>query len=176
MAQVRLREWRADDEGQIAPIVGDPHLVRWSSMGEDVAGWIERQRTGVRGPSLAVCLTGDDRALGKVALRMPGHASPATTCEAITPDDQPAGELSYWLLPNARGKGLGRLAVQEMVRTVVAGSRLRSVVLDVEESNLASMALAARLGAERREPVRVERDRTGEPRRLVVFVLRAPSA
>jgi RimJ/RimL family protein N-acetyltransferase len=175
MTEVRLREWRADDADAIAAIVGDPHLLRWSSMSDDVAGWIERQRAGVRGPSLAICLTDDDRALGKVALRMPGHASPATSCEAIRPDDQPAGELSYWLLPDARGKGLGRLAVQEMVRTVVAGSGLRSVVLDIEENNRASMALAARLGAERREPIRVQRDRTGEPQRLVVFVLRVRS-
>jgi RimJ/RimL family protein N-acetyltransferase len=49
---------------------------------------------------------------------------------------------------------------------------VRSVVLDIEEDNAASMRVAERLGAERREPWRVELDRTGVPRTLVVFVLR----
>ncbi len=34
-------------------------------------------------PPCAICLTDDDRALGKMGLHLPGHASPATTCEAI---------------------------------------------------------------------------------------------
>ena len=29
--------------------------------------------------------------------------------------DQPAGELSYWLLPDARGRGLAFAAVTEMM-------------------------------------------------------------
>ncbi|MGZ4186021.1 MAG: hypothetical protein ACXVUE_14860 [Solirubrobacteraceae bacterium] len=60
--------------------------------------------------------------------------------------DHPVGELSYWLVPAARGRGLAHGAV-------------------------VAMRLAQRLGAERREPSRVELDRGGVARTLVVFVL-----
>jgi RimJ/RimL family protein N-acetyltransferase len=149
----------------------DEHIRRWSSMSGDVEGWIARQRRGERGPSRAICLPEDDRALGKVALRMPGHASSATTCDAALPSNGPTGELSYWLLPASRGRGLASAAVESMVGWVAAATELRSVVLDIEVSNAASVGLALRLGAQRREPERVELDCRGEPRRMVVFVL-----
>jgi len=152
-------------------MVDDPHIRRWSSLDADVSGWIERQRAEVRGPSRAICLAGDDRALGKVALRLPGHASPATTCAAIRAADHPAGELSYWLVPEARGRGLAAGAVALMMDLAAATTDLRSLVLDIEDTNAASLRLAQRLGAERRAPARVERDHTGAPRTLIVFVL-----
>lgn len=55
--------------------------------------------------------------------------------------------------------------------SVVAGTGLRSVVLDIEAGNVASERLADRLGAQRRTPTRVEVDRTGVPQTLVVYVL-----
>lgn len=103
---------------------------------------------------------------------MPGHASPATTCEAVVPSDAPVGELSYWLVPDARGRGLAWAAVETMMESFVATTTtLRSVVLDVEVTNAASLRVAHRLGAQRREPERVELDRSGDPSRLVIFVL-----
>jgi [ribosomal protein S5]-alanine N-acetyltransferase len=152
----------------------DPHLRRWSSMADDLSSWIKRQRSGVRGPSWAICLPDDDRVLGKIALRMPGHASPATSCAAIVSGDQPVGELSYWLLPAARGRGLAEAAVRAMMQSVAATTNLRSVVLDIETTNSTSLRLAQRLDAERREPERIELDQAGAPRRLTVFVLHVP--
>ena len=58
-----------------------------------------------------------------------------------------------------------------MMASVVAGTGLRSVVLDIEPGSVASERLAERLGAERRSPTRVEVDRTGVERTLVVYVL-----
>jgi RimJ/RimL family protein N-acetyltransferase len=58
-----------------------------------------------------------------------------------------------------------------MLATEVPGSAMRSVVLDIEETNAASIRLAERLGAQRRESSRVAIDRTGQPRRMVVYVL-----
>jgi ribosomal-protein-alanine N-acetyltransferase len=171
MPAVLLRSWRAGDALDIASMTEDEHIQRWSSMDHDVQGWIVRQRSGVRGPSRAICLPDDARALGKVALRMPGHASPATTCEAIVADDAPVGELSYWLVPAARGRGIASAAVEAMMELVASTTDLRSVVLDVEVTNPASQGLARRVGAQRREPERVELDRSGVPRRLAVFVL-----
>jgi [ribosomal protein S5]-alanine N-acetyltransferase len=171
MPSVRLRRWRPEDAEAIAVMALDEHVRRWSSLPEDVDAWIARERAGVRGPSRAICLDGEDRPLGKVALRMPGHASSATSCAAIAPSDHPAGELSYWLLPDARGRGLARAAVHAMMESIAATTALRSVVLDIEAGNEASIRLAERLGAQRREPERIEPDRLGTPRRLVVFVL-----
>jgi RimJ/RimL family protein N-acetyltransferase len=156
-------------------MANDDHVRHWSNLGDDVEAWVARERLERRGPSRAICVAGDDRAVGKIALRLPGYASPAATCEAIVASDHPVGELSYWLLPRARGRGLALAAVREMLETVVAATELRSVVLDIEVSNAASLRLAQRLGAERREPARIELDRSGAPRTLVVHVLSLPS-
>jgi RimJ/RimL family protein N-acetyltransferase len=121
MPGVHLRPWRDQDAPVIQAMADDPHIRRWSSLGTDVQTWIARQRAGTRGPSLAICTTGHDDALGKIALRLPGQASPATSCAAIRPGDHPVGELSYWLLPEARGRGLAAAAVQVMMRLVVPG-------------------------------------------------------
>jgi ribosomal-protein-alanine N-acetyltransferase len=172
--KVRLRPWRASDVTAIAAMTAEEHIRRWSSMGDDVGGWIERQRTESRGPSRAICLSDDDRALGKMALRLPGHASPATSCDAICPADEPVGELSYWLVPAARGVGLAGAAVRAMIRLAAETTSLRTVVLDIEPENAASVHLAQRLGAQRREPERTERDRAGVERTLAVFVLSVP--
>ena len=59
-----------------------------------------------------------------------------------------------------------------MMVSVMAGAGLRSVVLDIEAGNLGSERLAERLGAQRRAPTRVEVDRHGVQRTLVVYVLR----
>ena len=95
LAPVRLRRWRRQDASEIAVIADDDHVRRWSSLPDDVEAWLERERTEARGPSRAICLPDDDRAIGKVALRLPGRASPATTCAAIVASDHPVGELSY---------------------------------------------------------------------------------
>jgi RimJ/RimL family protein N-acetyltransferase len=58
-----------------------------------------------------------------------------------------------------------------MMASVVAGTGLRLVVLNIEVGNVASERLAERLGVERRAPTRVEIDRTGVERTLVVYVL-----
>jgi RimJ/RimL family protein N-acetyltransferase len=172
MPEVTLRPWRPSDAPAVAVMTADEHIRRWSSMGDDVAGWIERQRAQTRGPSRAICVAGDDRPLGKVALRLPGHASAATTCAAITPEDAPVGELSYWLTPAARGRGLARAAVLAMLDLAARETDLNTVVLDIEPANRASVRLAQRLGAQPRTPMRCEADRTGVPCTLAVYVLR----
>jgi RimJ/RimL family protein N-acetyltransferase len=78
--------------------------------------------------------------------------------------------LSYWLLPESRGRGLASAAVTEMLR-IAAASGLNSLVLDIEEENAASMRVAERLGAERRAPSRLETDRFGQTWTMVVYVL-----
>jgi len=85
--------------------------------------------------------------------------------------DQPAGELSYWVLPQARGRGVAGAAVALMLNRARRLGGVSSVVLDIEVDNLASVRVAQRLGAQRRQPERVEVDREGVKRTLVVFVI-----
>ena len=171
MAEVRLRPWRLEDATRVAVVAEDPWLSPWSTMVDGVEEWIRREMAEVRGPTRAICLPDDDRALGRVAVRPPELASEAVRCEAVRASDQPAGELSYWLVPEARGRGLAYAAVRLMIDSVVPGLGLRSVVLDIEEGNLSSIRVAERLGAEPRSQVRVHADRFGAPHTMVVYVL-----
>jgi RimJ/RimL family protein N-acetyltransferase len=50
---------------------------------------------------------------------------------------------------------------------------VRSIVLAIEIDNLASIRVAQRLGATRREPTRVEQDRHGVLRELAVLIVKA---
>jgi ribosomal-protein-alanine N-acetyltransferase len=171
MAEVRLRPWRLEDVDDVAVMIDDEHLRPWSAMGVDLEGWIRREVAEARGPSRAISLAGDDRALGRVAVRPPEFASEAVRCDAVHEVDRLAGELSYWLVPEARGRGFAYAAVRLMLASVVAEIGLRSVVPDIEAGNVASERPAERLGAERRAPTRVEVDRVGVARTLVVYVL-----
>ena len=174
MAEVWLREWRAEDASVIASMLTDPHLLKWSSMNDvGVDRWIAEQQLGHRGPSLAICETGDDRPLGKMALRMPGRASAATTGPAIRASDRPVGEFSYWVLAEARGRQVASAAVGVMLDRARRTREVRSVVLDIELDNVASLRVAYRLGADRRQPERTEIDRQGVTRTMAVFVLQA---
>jgi RimJ/RimL family protein N-acetyltransferase len=148
------------DLAQIAPMTDDEHLRPWWWMADDLRAWLRREISEERGPTRAICLPDDDRALGRVAVRVPQFASEAIRCAAVHATDQPAGELSYWLLPDARGRGLAFSAVTEMMG-IAADVGLTSLVLDIEEENVASTRVAERLGAARRSPTRVHTDRFG---------------
>lgn len=159
------------DLDQIARMTDDEYLRPWWWMADDLAAWLRREMSEERGPTRAICLPDDDRALGRVALRLPQFASEAVRCAAVQTRDQPAGELSFWLLPEARGRGLAFAAIIEMME-IAADAGLKSLVLDIEEGNGASIRVAERIGAARRTPTRVHTDRFGEDRTMVVYVLR----
>jgi len=171
MAEVRLRKWRLEDAADVAVMVDNEYLRPWSTMVDGVEAWIRREMAEARGPTRAICLADDNRALGRVALRPPELASEAVRCEAVRESDHPAGELSYWLVPEARGRGLAYAAVRLMLDSLPPDLGLRSVVLDIEECNIPSIRLAERLGAERRDPTRLHPGRSGELHAMVVYVL-----
>ena len=153
-------------------MTNDEYLRPWWWMADDLRTWLRREISEERGPTRAICLPDDDRALGRVAVRLPQFASEAVRCVAVQASDHPAGELSYWLLPDARGRGLASAAVTEMMK-IAADAGLKALVLDIEEGNAASIRMAERLGAARRIPTRVHTDRFGNDRTMVVYVLRA---
>jgi RimJ/RimL family protein N-acetyltransferase len=158
------------DLDRVARMTGDEYLRPWWWMADDLQTWLRQEIAEERGPTRAICLPDDDRALGRVAVRLPEFASAAVRCAAVRTSDQPAGELSYWLLPEARGRGLALAAVTEMIQ-IAAGAGLKSLVLDIEEENGDSIRVAGRLGAERRTPTRRHTDRFGEDWTMVVYVL-----
>ncbi len=147
MPHVYLRPWRVEDVRDIRMMVADEHVRRWSSMSLDLEAWVRREVAQPDGLTRAVCWPGDDRVVGRVAVRTREFASAAVRCGAIRDDDQPSGELSYWLVPDARGLGIAGSAVRSMIATVVPHLGLRSVVLDIEPGNTASVRVAQRLGA-----------------------------
>jgi RimJ/RimL family protein N-acetyltransferase len=158
------------DLDQIAPMTEDEYLRPWWWMADDLRAWLASETAEERGPTRAICLPDDDRALGRVAVRLPRFASDAVRCEAVHTSDQPAGELSYWLLPDARGRGLAFTAVTQMMK-LAANAGLKSLVLDIEDGNVASIRVAERLGAARRLPTRIHTDRFGNDWTMVVYVL-----
>jgi RimJ/RimL family protein N-acetyltransferase len=164
-----------EDIDQVALMTDDEFLRPWWWMAEDLDRWLLREISEERGPTRAICLPDDDLAIGRIAVRLPQFASEAVRCDAVQPSDQPAGELSFWLVPEARGRGLAFTAVTEMVK-LAADAGLTSLVLDIEEGNVASMRVAERLGAARRSPTRRHTDRFGDDRAMVVYVLPVRSA
>lgn len=158
------------DIDRVALMTNDEYLRPWWWMADDLGAWLRAEVAEERGPTRVICLPDDDRALGRVAVRLPQFASEAVRCAAVQTSDRPAGELSFWLLPDARGRGLAFTAITEMLK-IAADAGLRSLVLDIEERNLASKRVAERLGAERRTPTRVHTDRFGNDRTMVVYVL-----
>jgi [ribosomal protein S5]-alanine N-acetyltransferase len=161
------------DIAQVALMTDDEFLRPWWWMADDLGAWLRKEIAEEQGPTRAICLPDHDRAVGRVAIRLPAFASEAVRCAAVSPSDQPAGELSYWLLPEARGRGLAVAAVTEIIK-VVADATLRSLVLDIEAGNIGSIRVAERLGAARRSPTRLHLDRFGQERTMVVYVLRIP--
>jgi RimJ/RimL family protein N-acetyltransferase len=127
MPEVTLRRWRMADLDQVAVMTDDEYLRPWWWMSDDLRGWLRREVPEERGPTRAICLADDDRA-GRVAVRLPQFASEAVRCAAVQPIDQPAGELSFWLVPDARGRGLALGAVTEMMK-IAANSGMKSLVL-----------------------------------------------
>ena len=158
------------DLDRVAGMTDDEYLRPWWWMADDLRAWLRREIAEERGPTRAICLPDEDRALGRVAVRLPEFASAAVRCAAVRTSDQPAGELSYWLLPDARGRGLAFSAVSEMMK-IAADAGLKSLVLDIEEDNAASIRVAEHLGAERRPPTRLHTDRFGDDWTMVVYVL-----
>jgi RimJ/RimL family protein N-acetyltransferase len=155
---VRLRPWRAGDAQAVEEIAGDPVVARWSGLAsEGAAAWIARQLDRSDGISLAVTVPPDRGAVGKVAL---GAHDRSARC----------AELSYWVLPRARGKGVAAAAARALCSWGFTYLGLRTIVLDIEEDNGPSLRLAAALGAVP-AGTHVERDRTGVARTLVLHTL-----
>ena len=136
-----LRAWQPADADAIASICGDPEVCAWDDLpwAHDpavVAAWVERQRSvnaaGER-VSLAIADPTAATALGWVGLSPhPGHVG--------------TWSIGYWVVPEARRRGLALGAARALAGHALAHGRARRILLETGPHNLGSQAIALALG------------------------------
>ena len=132
------RPWRTDDTPAVFAAFSDADIQRWhfrrhDSLDESRA-WIDQLHAGWREERLAGWAVVDaptDEVLGRVALTM-------------VPKDG-YGEISYWVLPTARGRGVATRAVVAVTRWAHAFG-LHRVELQHSTRNERSGRVAAAAG------------------------------
>jgi RimJ/RimL family protein N-acetyltransferase len=140
--RVILRDWRDEDAPALAPVCGEWNVCAftsgpWSYSESEARAWVERQRRKrAAGTVLALAIQGrdDERALGNVNLARLG-------------DGEPEAAIGYWLVPEARGRGLVTAAASLLVDWAFANLDLERIEFAIVPENLASQRVAERLGA-----------------------------
>jgi [ribosomal protein S5]-alanine N-acetyltransferase len=139
---VVLRDWRDEDAPALEPVCGEWDVCAFTSVPRAYSkagalAWIERQRRKrSAGTVLALAIQDGDeeRALGNVNLAGLG-------------DDGRAAEIGYWLVPEARGRGLATAAASLLIDWGLREHGLERIELAILPDNLASQRVARRLGA-----------------------------
>lgn len=139
--RVVLRDWRDEDAPALEPVCGEWNVcaftsVPWTYSRAGAQEWIERQRhKRAAGTVLALAIQGrdDDRALGNVNL--------------ARLDDGREAAIGYWLVPEARGRGLVTAAASLLIDWGLREHDLERIEFAILPENLASQHVAERLGA-----------------------------
>lgn len=146
--RVRLREFRADDEGFL-PDARDARAARFLTRGmptrDRYAAWLTEQRSGAaEGHTIQWALADrhSDEVLGAIVLTQLGHPRTAGT-----------GMVGYWLLPQWRGRGLMTEGLDLVVTTALAdpadtpgGLGLRALRAVVDATNPESARVLRAVG------------------------------
>lgn len=132
---VRLRPWRPSDAGTVVAAYADPGIQRWhcrsmtaAEAGDWVGGWPARWRAET-GAGWAV--TAGGAVAGQVSLRRIDLADGAA-------------EVSYWVLPGARGRGVAGRALQTLTGWAFAVLGLHRLEVHHSTVNTASCRVADR--------------------------------
>ena len=151
---VRVRGWRPDDLWARVEAWRDPSLMRFMLQPapadpsvEEAAAWLAlRERRRRRGEALflVVAEAADDRACGCVWLWNVDVAAGG-------------GEVGYWLLREARGRGLATRAVRLVSAYAFDRLRLERLELFTLPGNAASERVAERAGFRREGLLRAYR-------------------
>ena len=132
-----LRPWHASDASAVVEAYAEPSIQRWHgrSMTEDEArAWVDSwpgrwaQETGG-----GWAVAGESGLLGQVSLRR------VSLIEGLT-------EVSYWVLPAARGHGVAPRALRAVTSWVFDQLSLHRIDLAHSTMNLASCRVAAKAG------------------------------
>ncbi|WP_426575040.1 GNAT family N-acetyltransferase [Aquihabitans sp. McL0605] len=137
---IRLRPWAPDDADVVLEAFEVPDIQHWHfrrlDSVEEAEGWIAATETGWRTEVQAhwaiVAAPGPDRPVGRIALRPELAAG--------------AGEISYWLLPSARGTGTATRATLALTAWAFAELGLHRLELNHSTQNPASCRVAERAG------------------------------
>ncbi|WP_433133986.1 GNAT family N-acetyltransferase [Micromonospora sp. CA-240977] len=134
-----LRPWRDDDAPTVRVAFDCPAIQRWHVLRLDcddearawTAQWAGRWRDETAA-SWAI-VDADDRPLGQVGLRG------LLLAEA-------SAQVSYWLLPGARGRGIATAALATLTRWSFLQAGLHRLALEHSTANAASCRVATRAG------------------------------
>lgn len=135
--QLQLRPWAAADSPVLVAAYADPDIQRWhvrSMSDHEARVWVasRAQRWGQeRGADWAV--TRDGRVAGRIGLRTVALA-------------EGWAEVSYWVLPAARGAGVATTALQALSRWCVQELGLHRLEVAHSVHNAASCRVAAAAG------------------------------
>ncbi|WP_237103432.1 GNAT family N-acetyltransferase [Nonomuraea sp. MG754425] len=140
LMDVRLREWRADDAPAVLRAFQVPDLrgqAPWPVVTlKDASGWIASWAGA--GHAFAVTVQGDvpgvdeERVVGNVAVaRLDGHGT---------------GSVSYWVVPEARGRGVAVAATRLLARWAFDERGLFRLELGHRTNNPASCRVATKAG------------------------------
>src|SRR6516164_6494153 len=139
---VRLREWADDDSAWYADSVRDPLIQRFTTESAmldagQVLAAIGRLRTAGDAEGFVICDAVTGERLGNIALRHDGRA----------------GDVSYWVAAQARGRGVAARALALFSSWCFQVVGLEELWLRTHRENIASQRAALRAGY-RRDPGR----------------------
>jgi RimJ/RimL family protein N-acetyltransferase len=156
---VVLRVPREQDLPAIEQRIADPEVLRWIGPSEQSARqFLELNRSGWaegKSATFSICHPKDD-CVGHVWVDLAG---------------QRGGEVGYWLLPEARGKGLATRSVRLISRWALRELELPRLSLFTEPSNERSQRVAERTGFVREGVLRSYLEIAGRRVDCVVFSL-----
>ena len=141
-AVVRLRDWADEDAGWYADSVRDQLIQRFTTESPtleaaQVLAAIRRLRESSTAAGFVICDSATGQRLGNIALDHDGQA----------------GEVSYWVAAEARGRGVATRALALFSSWAFQNVGLVEVWLHVHRDNLASQQVALHAGF-RRDPQR----------------------
>jgi RimJ/RimL family protein N-acetyltransferase len=160
-----LRRWRDDDAPAIIAACQDPEIVRWlpvipSPYGEQEAReYLEQCRLNWElGEAYNFAIVDDSgELLGSVAMRVLRFS---------------VGHIGYWVVPEARRRGVASKALETLCRWAVGDLGLKRLELMTDPDNVASQGVAEKVGFQREAILRSNLEyRDGSRRDSVLFSL-----
>jgi RimJ/RimL family protein N-acetyltransferase len=162
-----LRGWTDADLGAVVAAFQDPLIDRFVASAPapcDDAGarsWLASHEPARKDGSrleLAIVRTESDRVLGSIAL---------SSVERL----HARAMVSFWVLPEARGRGVASDAVQLLVEWAVGDLGLKRLEMFIEPENVASQRVAERCSFVREGLLRSRWVAKGRRRDSVVYAL-----
>jgi [ribosomal protein S5]-alanine N-acetyltransferase len=156
--EVTLRPPRETDLPAIERGITDPEVVRWIGPSDSARETLELNRsgwTGGTGATFSIC-DPTDECVGHVWVNLEGSRQ---------------AEVGYWLLPEARGKGLATRALRLISRWALEELNVARLSLMAEPANELSQRVAERSGFVREGVLRSYKEMAGRRIDCVVFSL-----